>query len=199
VLPFAAYNLKSLQQAGANMPKDSRNSNGGFFSSFFHEKTYLGFFVLLRFYVGYKFLNAGLNKYLHGYLNPSGETPLKGVLQNWLSGSPPMSPPMPEGWFRSFIDGIVLPNAHTFGILVTLGEMAAGALLILGLATRFAGVLGAFLAANFFLATAHAAGATGTVNQLFVILNLLLAAAAAGRAWGVDYYLHRAWPKLPLW
>jgi len=167
-----------------------------FLSSFTQEKTYLGFFALLRFFLGFSFLKAGWGKYLSGYLDPSpASVPLAGVLNFWLTGASPM----PAGWYREFIEGIVLPNVHLFGILVCLGELTAGALLLTGLCTRLAGLLGAFLALNFFFASGHLGPSHALVNQTFVAASLLLMLAAAGRAWGLDWFLHRAMPKSPLW
>ncbi len=169
---------------------------GKFFSSFCQEKTCLGFFALLRVFIGYSFLTAGWQKYLGGWLNPStGSAPLTGVLSNWLSGATPM----PPGWYRNFLVDIAVPNAHLFGILVCLGEVFVGALLLLGLCTRLSGLLGAFMCLNYYLAARHTVGAVGLVNETFVVANLLLLLSAAGRAWGIDWFLHRSMPKSPLW
>jgi uncharacterized membrane protein YphA (DoxX/SURF4 family) len=169
---------------------------GNFAGSFTGEKTWLGFFALLRIFVGYAFLKAGWEKYLDGYLNPSvNAIPLARPLAAWLAAPNPL----PSGWYREFLAGVVLPNAHLFGVLVCLGELAVGVLLVLGLGTRLAGLLGAFLAANIYLASAHTGPAQALVNQLIMLICLLLALAAAGRAWGADFFLRRAMPKVPLW
>ncbi len=34
------------------------------------------------------------------------------------------------GWYKSFIDGVVIPNGPTFGYLVMLGELSVGTVLI---------------------------------------------------------------------
>ncbi len=179
------------------MPKRSAEENGDLFSSFWTQKTHLGYFALLRLFIGYSFFIAGWGKYSqHGYLNPSpASPPLANVLNHWLTGTPSM----PAGWYRQFIEIVVLPNAHLFGILVCAGELVVGAMLLLGLGTRLAGLLGAFMAANFFLASGHMGPSNALVNQAFVLTSLLLMLAAAGRAWGVDWFLRRARPAALLW
>lgn len=169
---------------------------GNFISSFYRERTYLGYFVMLRFYVGYVFLLAGWNKYSGGWLNPApGSSPLAKVLNTWFSGDKPM----PPGWYHDLLSRMVLPNAHLFGILVALGELAVGVLLLLGLATRLGGLLAAVMTLNYFLATKHVGVVYVLENQLFILAGLLLMLSAAGRAWGVDFFLRRALPKGLLW
>lgn len=36
------------------------------------------------------------------------------------------------GWYRSFLDSSIIPNAHTFGVLIEIGEIAVGLTFILG-------------------------------------------------------------------
>jgi hypothetical protein len=36
------------------------------------------------------------------------------------------------GWYRSFLDSSIIPNAHTFGVLIEIGEITVGLVFILG-------------------------------------------------------------------
>ena len=36
------------------------------------------------------------------------------------------------GWYRSFLDSSIIPNAHTFGVLIEVGEIAVGLTFIVG-------------------------------------------------------------------
>jgi uncharacterized membrane protein YphA (DoxX/SURF4 family) len=36
------------------------------------------------------------------------------------------------GWYRSFLDSSIIPNAHTFGVLIEVGEIAVGLTFIIG-------------------------------------------------------------------
>ena len=176
--------------------KASGGGNGGFIGSFAGEKTWLGFFALLRVFLGWVFLKAGWGKYLDGYLSPEiSSVPLAKILKVWLYSAPTL----PAGWYRDLVEGVVLPNAHLFGVLVCLGELAVGVMLLLGLGARLGGVLGFLLAASIYLASGHLGPAQALINQLVMVICLLLALTGAGRAWGVDYFLRRAMPRVPLW
>ncbi len=71
-------------------------------------------------------------------------------------------------------------------VLVPFGQVAIGAALILGLATRFAGVMGALMMA--FIGVAAWDFANGFVNYHVVLMlsSLVLAVIAAGEVYGVD-------------
>ena len=75
--------------------------------------------------------------------------------------------------------------------LVQFGEIAVGACLVLGLATRFAGIMGALLTGLFFVASWSFAN--GVVNEqfLYAALSGYLAVVGAGAVWGLDGYLAR--------
>lgn len=88
------------------------------------------------------------------------------------------------GWYASFLQGVVLPNVWLWSHLVTLGELAVGLGLIVGLFTGVAAFFGGFMNLNFLLA-----GTVSTNPILFVLsLGLVLARRAAGR-FGLDHYL----------
>ena len=181
------------------MGKKEQQNQGGqfgsFWSSILKEKTSLGLFVLLRLFIGYSFLMAGWGKYRSDWLNPSPAVePLAATLQKFIA-----SPGGIPDWYHSIITNVVIPNAHLFGILICLGEILVGAFLIIGLCTRLAGLMGAFLCLNYLFATAHITIAFKLENEAFVLSCLLIMLAGAGRAWGADWFLRRAFPKIPLW
>ena len=177
------------------MPKKG-SGTGGFFSSFTREKSFLGYFALLRVFVGSAFLTAGWEKYQHGWLSPDlGTGPLARMLTVWISGPPTM----PHNWYRSFLTGIVMPNAHLFGSLICLVEIVIGLLLILGLLSRLSALTGAFLSLNFLLATWHISHVYRFETEAFIVCSILILLSAAGRSWGADWFLRRAWPKSILW
>jgi thiosulfate dehydrogenase [quinone] large subunit len=72
------------------------------------------------------------------------------------------------------------------------GELAIGAALILGLATRFAGVMGAILMG--FITVAAWSFAFGPVNEtmLYAAVALYLAYAEAGLAYGLDAIIEKS-------
>ena len=68
--------------------------------------------------IGYEWLMSGLAKIVRGGF-PSG---LADELTEKSEGT--------AGWFRDFLDSVVIPNAGGFGYLIELGELAVGSALI---------------------------------------------------------------------
>jgi NADH dehydrogenase len=79
---------------------------------------------------------------------------------------------------------VVLPHATLFAGLVATGEVAVGTCLILGLGTRIAAPIGAFLTLNYFLLKG---GALWSVSNdvAFVVGLLGLAITGGGRAFSL--------------
>ena len=74
--------------------------------------------LLVQIFVGYEWLNSGLTKIVRGGF-PSG---LSADLHDRVKDAP--------GWYRSFIDGSIIPHGITFGYLIEFGEFLVGAVLI---------------------------------------------------------------------
>ncbi len=106
-----------------------------------------------------------------------------------------------EGWpvWRSFLQSVVLPNAQAFAWAVALGELALGIGLLLGFLTRVAAGGGVALMLSILLGQSYAgAGASwdkwitaGLTTKFALLLFLLLLAADAGSAWGLDGRLRK--------
>jgi uncharacterized membrane protein YphA (DoxX/SURF4 family) len=62
---------------------------------------------------------------------------------------------------HQFLEGVVVPNWFLFAVAQGIGETVAAILLILGLATRWAAILGVLLAANLALTVAFAVNDDG--------------------------------------
>jgi thiosulfate dehydrogenase [quinone] large subunit len=152
----------------------------------FHQKTSLGYLALVRIAVGYHFLNAAWGK-VTGGMTPESLT------KSLLAGAP--SDPL--DWHRSFITGWVVPNAGWFSYLVAYGELAIGISLLLGCLVRVSSSFAAFHNLNIFLAAATSGAQVG-LNRIFILLHLVFVATSAGRALGIDGWLHRKFPRNPL-
>ena len=95
-------------------------------------------------------------------------------------------------WNR-FLHGVVIPNASVVAWLIAAGELAAGLGLLLGFWTRVASFGGALLVVSFALGQTYVPGESwdrwvtaGLTSKFAVLLLLLLAAADAGRVFGID-------------
>lgn len=136
--------------------------------------------AILRIWLGYQWLNAGLHKVTEAKWMGDG-TALKGF---WMGAVGPESGIKYE-WFKSFLEALLNGGHYTwFAKLVVLGEIAVGVGLILGAATSVALVAAAFMNLNFMLA-----GTASTNPVLYTFAILLLIAGPAAYKYGVDRYL----------
>ncbi|MFB1100160.1 DoxX family membrane protein [Terribacillus sp. JSM ZJ617] len=132
-------------------------------------------FLVIRLYLGYTFLSAGLGKLMSGNFDASGF--VQGALARSDAG-------VIQSWWGSFLEGIVLPNAEVFSFLVMWGETLVGLTLLLGAFTGFAAFMGILMNISFLL--------SGAIQQNLVLiilgLVLLIGGANAGR-YGVDRWI----------
>lgn len=155
--------------------------------------------LIVRLYVGYQWITAGFEK-LTGYSVTFDSTFGHKVsspwvfsnhdgaaLQGFISGSLAQASgthPAVQGWYASFLQNFVLPNAAVFAYMVTFGEILIGLGLIFGVLTGIAAFFGVFMNLNFLLAGAV------SINPIIGVLALFLVLAwrVAG-FYGVDSYL----------
>jgi hypothetical protein len=71
-------------------------------------------FIVVGAFIGYEWFMSGLTKIVRGGF-PSG---LADELREKSEGT--------VGWYKSFLDGTVIPNGRAFGILIEIGELAIG-------------------------------------------------------------------------
>lgn len=157
------------------------------------------FWLIVRLYVGYEWLTAGWEK-LTGYSIGFGSfgqatkggawvfsahdgAAIKGFVMGAIAQSHGTFPAV-QGWYATFLQSFVLPNAATFAYFVTFGEVLVGIALILGILTGIASFFGVFMNLNYLLA------GTVSTNPIlgFLALFLILAWRIAGY-YGVDRYL----------
>lgn len=155
--------------------------------------------LIIRLYVGYEWLTAGLEK-LTGYSFSLDSTFGTKVSSSWIFTSHTGAAivgfakvglaqasgahPAVQGWYAWFLQNVVIPNAGVFAYLITFGEVLVGIALILGLLTGIAAFFGAFMNMNYLLA------GTVSTNPIlgFLALFLILAWRIAGY-WGLDRYV----------
>jgi len=102
----------------------------------------------------------------------------------WMQGvikSTAQSNPIPG--LHEFLNGVVVPNWFLFAVGQTIGETLVAVLLILGLATRWAAVLGLLLALNLALTVAFGVNDDGFrwLYYLAVIANAQVIVSGGGR------------------
>jgi len=115
--------------------------------------------LLVQVCIGYEWLVSGLTKLVRGDF-PGG---LASELKDMSSAAP--------GWYRGFLDNVVVPHAVAFGYAIEIAELVVGVVLLVAVfrlpsrlarhmpaATALALVAGLFLAANFALANGSSFG-----------------------------------------
>ena len=93
---------------------------------------------------------------------------------------------------------MVVPHAATVGILIVIAEIYVAIALVFGLTRRLAACVAIFLLLNYLCAKGALPWGPG-IDQSDIILALIVLLSNAGRVFGVDRYLHKCFPKIPIW
>jgi len=91
----------------------------------------------------------------------------------------------------SLVRDLVLPNIAVFGPLVYAIEVAIAVSLILGVATRLGGLLGALMGINLWLGLYNAPGEWPWTYMFLIVIQLIYVLDPPGRSLGVDAMLAR--------
>jgi hypothetical protein len=97
---------------------------------------------------------------------------------------------------RTFLKDAVLPNMTVFGPIVFLAELVFAGSLMLGLAVRFVGVLGAVYALQLWLGLYGNSSEWPWTYMFLALLMFLFAVECAGRSLGFDAWLRREVPAV---
>ena len=102
-------------------------------------------------------------------------------------------------WYHEFLRSAVLPHATTFSYLVMIGELVAGICLLAGVCTRVGAAIAMLLFLNFMLAKGRWFLSPDSEDAAIFFSAMVVMLGAAGRAYGVDVFLARRWPRSLLW
>ncbi len=142
------------------------------------------FWLLVRLYAGYEWLTAGLEKFGNpAWTGSHAGAAIAGFATAALKKTTGAHPDV-TGWYARFLQTFVLRHPTAWSWAITLGEIAVGCGLIVGLFTGFAAFFGGLMNANYLLA-----GTVSTNPILFVLCTwLVLAWRVAGR-YGLDRWV----------
>jgi thiosulfate dehydrogenase (quinone) large subunit len=137
---------------------------------------------VVRMNVGAQWFLAGWEKVQDPAWGTSG-TAITGFVNGALAKSTGAHPAV-QGWYASFLQNVVLPNAGLWSFLITWGEVAVGLGLLVGALTGIAAGFGVLMNLNYLLA------GTVSVNPILgtLALFLILAWRVAGLI-GLDRWL----------
>ncbi len=139
--------------------------------------------LVVRLYLGYEWLQAGLHKLTPAWLDGGGA--LKGFWERAIIVPDEGRPAIAFGWYRDFIEFMLGAEAYSwFAPLVVYGEILIGIALIVGAFVGISAFFGALLNWNFIMA-----GAASTNAVLFTLAILLMLAWKVAGYVGADYWL----------
>lgn len=134
--------------------------------------------LIIRLYLGYAWLTAGWGKVTaEAWTGAKAGAAVQGFVQGALEKEGVY------GWYATFLEKAVLPNAKLFAFLVAWGEVLVGLGLILGLLTGIAAFFGGLMNVSFLFA-----GTLSTNPLLFVLATWLVMAWKVAGYYGLDRY-----------
>ncbi len=152
----------------------------------YHSKSASWIWLVVRLWLGYKWLDAGWSKMFGAEKKAfwDGGAGVLGYTKGAVASSTGAHASVVYGWWLSFMTNFVGPNHSALAKVVTLGEMAIGIGLILGVLTGVAAFFGVGL--NFMYMLSGTIG----VNPIYALLGffLILAWQNAGYI-GLDRYV----------
>jgi thiosulfate dehydrogenase [quinone] large subunit len=104
-----------------------------------------------------------------------------------------------HGFYRNFVQQVVLPNVGLFARLITWGEFLVGVTLVFGFATRLSAAAALVLLVNYMLAKGAWFWYPSSNDAALAAVAVALIIGAAGRTFGLDAILARRWSRSPLW
>ncbi len=165
---------------------ESPSGNLKFSDWLFRSKAAGVLWLVARLWLGYEWLNAGYQK-LWGSENAAfwngGGAAVKGFAMAGITGSATGKGGASYGWWAGFLHNFVVPNSSWIAKAIALSEVAVGVLLILGLFTGAAAVVG--LGMNMIYMFTGSAG----VNPAYALVALFLILAWRNAGYfGADRY-----------
>ncbi|MDP1624905.1 MAG: DoxX family protein [bacterium] len=154
-------------------------------SHFFFSNTKSAWiWLVIRLYVGWEWLVAGWNKVgAPAWTGDQAGAAVTGFVRGALEKTGGAHPDV-QGWYASFLEQIVLPNASAWAHAVAWGEVFVGIGLIIGAFVGVAAFFGLFMNLNYLLA-----GTVSTNPILFTLsIGLILAWKVAGYL-GADRFI----------
>jgi thiosulfate dehydrogenase (quinone) large subunit len=140
--------------------------------------------LILRLWLGYEWLKAALGKWAEGgWVGQGAGGAVKGFAQGAIAQTTGEHPQV-TGWYASFLENVVVPNAALFSYLVILGETLIGIALVVGAFTSIAAFFGVFMNASFLFA-----GTAGANPLMALVAILLVLAWRVAGWWGLDRWI----------
>ncbi len=139
--------------------------------------------LVVRMNVGAQWLIAGWEKVQEPAAWGTSGVAMKGFVAGALAKAGGEHPAV-QGWYATFLQNVVLPNAGLWSFLITWGEVAVGLGILLGALTGIAAGFGVLMNLNYLLA------GTVSINPILGTFGLFLVFAWRVAGWiGLDRFL----------
>lgn len=136
--------------------------------------------LIIRLYVGYTWLTAGWGKLNNdAWTGENAGAAITGFVKGALAKSQEGADV--AGWYATFLENTVLPNAKLFSFVVAIGEVLVGLGLVFGLLTGIAAFFGALMNVSFLFA-----GTLSANPLLFILATWLVLAWKVAGWYGLD-------------
>lgn len=136
--------------------------------------------LIIRIYVGITWLQSGWGKFnAEAWTGSQAGAAVEGFVNGALMKSQDGNDV--TGWYASFLENIVQPNAKLFSYMVVYGEILVGLGLILGLLTGVAAFFGSLMNVTFLFA-----GTLSSNPLLFILATWLVLAWKVAGWYGLD-------------
>lgn len=140
--------------------------------------------LILRLWLAWKWIEAGWAKVQNpAWTGPNSGAPIQGFVKGAVAKATGEHPDVP-GWYASFLQNVVAPNAGLWSKMVAYGELLVGIALVLGIFTGIAAFFGGFMNFNYLLS-----GTVSTNPMMFLVAGLLVLAWKTAGWLGVDRVL----------
>jgi thiosulfate dehydrogenase (quinone) large subunit len=176
--------MSVAKAASTSKPAIERLEDPGVAKAIFGEVRWSWIWLILRLYVGYEWLSAGLGKLSNPvWAGNKAGVAITGFVKGALSKTSGDHPDV-QGWYAWFLNNAVLPAPVVWSYLITFGEILVGIALILGLFTGLAAFFGSFMNVNYLLA-----GTVSTNPILFIIATWLVLSWKTAGWLGLDHWV----------
>lgn len=149
----------------------------------FRDTRMAWFWLIVRVFVGYQWIEAGISKIVGGgWVGTNSGQALAGFVNGAIAKTSGAHPDV-QVWYGSFLQFAVSSHPALWAHMIAYGEVLVGIALILGLFTGIAAFFGFFMNFNFLMAGAI------SINPILIVLQiaLMLAWKTAGYL-GLDRY-----------
>jgi thiosulfate dehydrogenase [quinone] large subunit len=150
--------------------------------AFFESLKYTGHLfpvAFLRVYMGYYYINQGLQKYRGDFLV------LPRVAETASHGLGLGSLP---SWYQGFLQSVLIPHWLVFAYVFTVADLLIGISFIFGYAVRPLSILAILISLHSLVLVI---GPEVTLFKSFIAINFVLGWIGAGRCLGFDYFFYK--------